>query len=43
MLVCNVYKFELKAYRLKLGEIAFEIFESSLYEIYLALDLNFSR
>ena len=42
MLVYNVYKFELITYWLKLREIAFEIFECSLYEIYLALDLNLS-
>ena len=43
MLVYNVYKFELIAYWLKLREIAFEIFECSLNEIDLALDLNLSR
>jgi len=42
MLVYNVYNFEFIAYRLKLREIAFEIFECSLYEIDLALDLNLS-
>jgi hypothetical protein len=42
MLVYNVYKFEFIAYRLKLREIAFEIFECSLYEIDLTLDLNLS-